>query len=153
MPYILMSIILFLADQISKKQANKKIPLGKRIALFDRRLYLTNVRNTGAVMGLFSKNRRCLMGMTFLSLAVWGEILIQAVTRDQDSRLLKTAVAMMSAGAAGNLTNRVKDRYVTDFIHFNHRYAPVFNLADLFILIGSVMYMTKGLMIKKQNMQ
>lgn len=151
MLYILLSIFLYLADQVTKKEVDKRIPLGKSISLIERKLYVTNVRNTGAMMGLFSKNRKWLMGLSFLSVMVWGDQVLRTMRRVGNSRLLKTAAALMSAGAAGNLTNRIKDRYVTDFIYFDHKNAPIFNLADLFILIGSILYMVKSFMTGDQN--
>jgi signal peptidase II len=49
----------------------------------------------------------------------------------------------MLAGAAGNLLDRIFRGYVIDFIHV--RYWPVFNVADICITAGVILFLWKGL--------
>jgi signal peptidase II len=55
----------------------------------------------------------------------------------------RLALALMLAGAAGNLLDRVFRGYVIDFIHV--RYWPVFNVADVCITAGVILFLWKGL--------
>jgi signal peptidase II len=47
---------------------------------------------------------------------------------------VQTALALLLAGALGNLVDRLKYRYVIDFIDV--RFWPVFNIADIVINVG-----------------
>jgi len=53
--------------------------------------------------------------------------------------LLKFALALILAGALGNLWDRVTLGYVVDFIqwHYNDYYWPAFNIADAAISVGA----------------
>jgi len=54
--------------------------------------------------------------------------------------LLKFALALILAGALGNLWDRVTLGYVVDFIqwHYKDYYWPAFNIADAAISVGAV---------------
>ncbi len=54
--------------------------------------------------------------------------------------LVKLALALILAGALGNLWDRVTLGYVVDFIqwHYNDYYWPAFNIADAAISVGAV---------------
>jgi signal peptidase II len=48
-------------------------------------------------------------------------------------------LALILAGAAGNITDRINNGYVIDFIHFHYRYQYnfyVFNIADMLVFCG-----------------
>ncbi|MBE0634390.1 signal peptidase II, partial [Candidatus Bipolaricaulota bacterium] len=53
-----------------------------------------------------------------------------------DSRLIKTGMAFVLAGAIGNLIDRIQWGYVLDF--FEIRGFPIFNVADSCITVGAV---------------
>ena len=57
------------------------------------------------------------------------------------NRLLAWGLAMILAGATGNLIDRLQYRYVIDFIslHYQDMYFPAFNIADISITIGAIM--------------
>jgi signal peptidase II len=55
----------------------------------------------------------------------------------------RLALALMLAGAAGNLLDRIFRGYVIDFIHV--RWWPVFNVADICITAGVLLLLWKGL--------
>jgi len=51
----------------------------------------------------------------------------------------KLSLAMIIGGALGNLIDRVRLNYVTDFLDFTLINYPIFNLADVFVVSGVVM--------------
>ena len=48
--------------------------------------------------------------------------------------LVGMALGLLIGGSVSNLADRIRNGYVTDFIHITHW--PTFNLADTFIVIG-----------------
>jgi signal peptidase II len=61
--------------------------------------------------------------------------------------LLRVALALVAGGAVGNLIDRVRYGYVTDFVHvYWRRYEwPDFNVADSAITIGIVLLLVDAL--------
>ena len=50
---------------------------------------------------------------------------------------LRLSLVLISAGAVGNLIDRVKNKYVVDFIYFKLIDFPVFNVADMCVVCGT----------------
>ena len=50
-----------------------------------------------------------------------------------------TALSLLAGGAVGNLIDRVVYGYVVDFLDFCLIDFPVFNIADIFIVIGAIL--------------
>ena len=61
-------------------------------------------------------------------------------TPRNEDRLLG-ACALLLAGIAGNVTDRVRFGYVIDFIllHYHNWHWPVFNVADVCICLGALL--------------
>lgn len=72
--------------------------------------------------------------------AVVSVVLAGWILRLRSEPLLAFALAMILAGAIGNLYDRVTLGYVVDFIsvYYNDSYFPAFNIADSAISIGAV---------------
>jgi signal peptidase II len=51
----------------------------------------------------------------------------------------KLSLAIIIGGALGNLIDRVRLNYVTDFLDFTLINYPIFNLADVFVVSGVVL--------------
>lgn len=73
------------------------------------------------------------LGIASMALVAWHwRRTAQAARWPQTSH---AAHALVLAGAAGNLLDRLARGYVVDFLHLEHW--PVFNLADVFIVAGA----------------
>jgi len=103
------------------------IPL---IPFFD----LTYVENTGAAFGMGRGANKLL---TAVSIGL--VIALQVIARrwPKDDRLLQWGALLVTAGAIGNLYDRIAFGYVVDFLHIHHW--PVFNVADSCITVGALM--------------
>ncbi len=53
--------------------------------------------------------------------------------------LLKLCVILLTAGAFGNMTDRLTQGYVVDFIYFKLINFPVFNIADICVTCGALL--------------
>ena len=58
--------------------------------------------------------------------------------RQIKNRLLKVILVTLSAGAVGNLIDRIKNGYVDDFIDFYLINFPVFNFADICVCLSMI---------------
>lgn len=119
------------ADQVTKALVRASMRIGESHAIISGVLWLTRVRNTGAAFGMFKGQRPVLVVVAVVVLAA---IVYVATHLRPDSALARTALALIAAGAAGNLIDRVILGGVTDFLDLG--WWPVFNVADMALDIG-----------------
>lgn len=147
--YLLIAALLVAADQVSKWWATTSFAGGGALEL-GLGFRLTYIRNTGAAFGLLRDINLQLAGVAvdgtlllgILSAAV-SLVLIWYLIRNGDSLpvLPRFALALILAGAFGNMIDRLLLGYVIDFIHFRTGSFdfPVFNLADSFVVVGGAL--------------
>jgi signal peptidase II len=68
-------------------------------------------------------------------------VIIYSLRNEARNRLLQGALALILAGALGNLYDRIRYGYVIDFLELHARgyYWPSFNVADTAISIGVIL--------------
>jgi signal peptidase II len=135
-------ILLFIVlDQASKQWILHAIPYQGSIPLLPV-FELAHVYNTGAAFSFLSTaggwQRWFFTGIAVvisIVIAVW----LGRVNRSQLK--LSLALALVLAGAIGNLIDRLVYGYVIDMLHVFYKSwsYPVFNLADSVIFIGAVL--------------
>ncbi|OQA74293.1 MAG: Lipoprotein signal peptidase [bacterium ADurb.Bin243] len=122
----------FLAlDQLTKYAVIKTMILGQSIPVINEVLHFTYVHNYGAAFGLFQKKWYLFIAVASISIMV---IVYYSKFLAPNNLWVQTALALLLAGALGNLIDRLKYRYVVDFIDV--RFWPVFNIADIVINVG-----------------
>lgn len=93
---------------------------------------ITHIRNSGAAFGMFPGR-----GQVFLVIAAVIVLVILYFYHQlpRGEWLVRTALGLQLGGALGNVIDRVRlDYAVIDFLHV--RYFPVFNVADICIVLG-----------------
>ena len=127
----LIVIIVFLFDQICKCWINKNLAVGESREILSNKLYITNAKNKGLAMGVFSENRPVVLSATVFALI--SSYRLWKHTKGPE----KLGVAIMSGGGLSNAYDRFVKGEVTDYIYFKfQKKTPVFNFADVFALIG-----------------
>lgn len=95
------------------------------------------VRNTGAAFSILSSYTDILID---LSIAVLIVITLHVINNSKKISILRlNSLAILSAGILGNLIERIRDGYVTDYIKLNFVNFPVFNASDALITLGAVL--------------
>lgn len=118
-------------DQVTKALVRSSMRIGESHRVIDGVLWLTHVNNTGAAFGMFRGYQWLLI---IIAALVLGVIAYVAWHLRPQSLLARTALALIAAGAAGNLIDRALLGGVTDFVDFG--WWPVFNVADMSLDIG-----------------
>jgi signal peptidase II len=138
--YLFAAGVVYLADQASKAWAVRRLRGGEVVGVFDGLLQFAYAENTGIAFGRLQDRGEFGRWMlaTLAALAVVGLLAYFFRTKRTDDRLLG-ALALLLAGVAGNLTDRVRLGYVVDFIEvFIGSYQwPTFNVADSAICVGA----------------
>jgi signal peptidase II len=136
--FLVIAVCIVVLDQITKQWVRSNIILYELIPVFGP-VSLTNVRNTGSAFGLF-------VNQAFL-LAIIGVVGIIAILLfyryfSKSNLLGISALGLVFGGAIGNLIDRFRFGYVTDFIDVRlwHDYHwPSFNVADSAITVGCLL--------------
>ncbi len=66
-------------------------------------------------------------------------------------RLLNIIVILFTAGAIGNLIDRMVNNYVVDFFYFRLINFPIFNVADIYVTVAAFMFIILGLFYYKEE--
>lgn len=132
MIYILIIIIGLILDRVSKIYAINYFienPISGKILNF------TYLENRGAAFGILQNNR---FFFIILTIVIVGFLIYYFIKNyKKNSRFLNIAIAFIIAGALGNFYDRLFNAYVVDFIEFAFVKFPVFNVADIFVTLGS----------------
>lgn len=132
---IILSIIFFLIDLISKIIIKESLFLGQSIKVINNFFNITYVRNTGAAFSILSKHTYLLV---FVSIFIITLVLYYINKNKPKTKIEYISYSMILGGAVGNLYDRIVYGYVIDFLDFlifGYEY-PIFNLSDSFIFIG-----------------
>jgi signal peptidase II len=107
---------------------------GETLPLIPDIFHITYVRNPGAAFGIFAEHTPVFIAVSLLMV---GIIILGGHYLSGRYFLIRLAFALLLGGALGNLSDRLRVGSVIDFIDF--RFWPVFNLADIALVIGIVL--------------
>ena len=137
--FFLIGLLIAVADQLSKAWVRTNLAEGQ--SLFDIGfLRITHVRNTGAAFGLFQDQS---FALTIVALVGITVLLVYAFVIHRyfpwlNSMLGRAALGLILGGTVGNLIDRFRFGYVTDFIDFG--FWPAFNIADSAVTVGVIIF-------------
>lgn len=140
--YLGAAFLLFLADQASKAWAVGRLRHGEVVRVFDGVLHFGYAENPGIAFGRLQGGGEFGRWMlaALAGLAVAGLLAYFFRTKRTDDRIMG-ALALLLAGVAGNLCDRVRLGHVVDFIevYIGSYQWPSFNVADAAICTGAVL--------------
>lgn len=141
MTYAIVTIIVLILDQAMKYWATANIALGATgsqcVEIIPGVLQLTNIHNYGAAFNIL-QNARWLLVVVVVVFAVAVIVLINREIIS--SRFGKWTAVLVMAGALGNGLDRALYGYVVDMLEFQFMSFPVFNIADMFITVGGILF-------------
>ena len=133
--YIL-ALVIFIIDQLSKAIVSTYLKLNESIMIIKDFFYIRYINNTGASWGILSNSRMLLIILSFIAII----ILIRYMYSFKKTKLNLVGFGFLLGGILGNLSDRILHGYVIDFLDFiifNYDF-PVFNIADIFIVLGVI---------------
>ena len=140
-------ILLVVADQLTKVLTLKYLQPINSIAIIDGILSLTYVENRGAAFGILQNARWVFILAT---IAILCAILIFKIRYKPVEKTLNSALCLLTAGAVGNLIDRIFRGYVVDMIEVTFINYPVFNVADCFVVTGALLLAVYIIFIYKE---
>ena len=141
-------ILTFGLDRLSKVYVINLIEKSQSELFINDYLNITLNWNRGIAFGLLSFNATTIYHLiSILILTIIIYLIYLMVKSDSFGKIL---FALIIGGAAGNLFDRFTYFAVPDFIdiHYGNFHWFTFNIADIFITIGVICFITKGFFVK-----
>ncbi len=138
--FVGVSFVWLVIDRLSKIWANSVQPGTVLVEDIGGLFEFILVHNTGAAWGMFSNST---FALGVFSLVVCALILVVLFTylRKEGSLVQVFFLALVFAGGLGNAIDRMAYSYVIDFINAKFISFPVFNVADIGVTCGIVLFM------------
>lgn len=133
--YWLISILTLIIDQICKMCAKNFISGKSDIEVYNGMMKFVYLENTGAAFGILKNSRYIFIISTLIIILGLSYILCNKKIKN---KLFRVGAALIIGGGVSNLVDRLLLGYVIDYIKLSF-FAPVCNLADYFITVGSVL--------------
>ena len=130
----LAAVFCVAADQAVKFLVVNTMSPGESEPLLPPLLQLTRVHNYGAAWSSFSGARWLLIALTAAGMCAIAWLLVKIVRHP----LGQWSLAIILGGGIGNLIDRVRLGYVVDMLDTMFMDFPVFNVADVFVVCGTV---------------
>ena len=155
---LLISAVVIFLDRLTKTWVTLHIPMGGAIPVIPRGLRLTHWTNEGAAFSLFANSaspqavRWVLICFSLLAALMVLIIMVRLADR---ITLTTVALALVFAGALGNVHDRIAYGAVVDFIevHIFAYHFPDFNVADSSVVTGACLLLLDSLRHKKTPAQ
>ncbi|MBQ2987036.1 MAG: signal peptidase II [Tyzzerella sp.] len=123
-------------DQFTKYLAVAHIK-EEPIILIDGVLELRYLENRGAAFGMLQNRQWFFLIITVITLFIIVYTYIK-LPRERHYTPLRICMIALTAGAIGNMINRINLQYVVDFIYVKLIDFPIFNVADIFATCSTI---------------
>ena len=150
MTVLLIGLAIVLLDQLTKQWIRSAFVYGESRPVIDGFFNLVYVRNDGAAWNILSGQSIILI---LISIVVLVLLIIYRRSFLQEQVSHRILLGLMVGGIVGNLIDRIRFGWVTDFLDFQFGtyHYPSFNVADSAICIAVGLYIITNLLQKKKE--
>ncbi len=142
MRYLLIALGLFGLDEGVKNHIEKQEDLEVQDRKLGSFLLIRKHHNRGLALNVGDKRQK-LIAILSLGMTAVLTVFFIITLGNKGNALLRTGLAFLLGGAFGNTYDRLKRKYVVDFVSFNVPFkglrSIVFNIADFCIMIGALL--------------
>ncbi|HTH51834.1 MAG TPA: signal peptidase II [Pyrinomonadaceae bacterium] len=152
--YLAITVGAFMIDQTTKAWAARSLRFGGEKTIIDNFLHFNYAMNPGVAFSMFDEQGDAGRWGLSVVAGVAGILVLYFFWRTprSDDRILG-ALALLLAGIAGNLADRLRLGFVIDWIdvQFGSWHYPTFTVADMCICIGAGLLLLDILFSKKKK--
>lgn len=130
------ALAVVIADQVSKAIVVANMELYSETGFIPGIISFYHTQNTGAAFSMLRDKQWVFMVLSVIMIAAISWFLVKHGRRHA---LLTVALALILGGGVGNMIDRIRLGYVTDFLRFDFVEFAVFNVADACITVGAVL--------------
>lgn len=135
MLYILAIALCVAADQAVKLYVVSHLALYETAPLLPGIVELFYIQNTGGGFSILAGRTQLLTVLTAVVMAAIAYLLVKKVFPHP---LAMWTLTLILGGGLGNLADRVRLGYVVDMFNFQFMSYPVFNVADILVVCGTI---------------
>lgn len=133
---IIAAILGIALDQWTKFLVLTELKGQKDIVLIKDVFRLHYLENRGAAFGIMQGQKLYFIISGLLIIGVIA-FLYQKMPVTKRYQPLRICSVLLVAGAVGNMIDRIRLEYVVDFLYFELIDFPVFNVADIYVTVGT----------------
>lgn len=143
-------ILLIALDQLTKKAAVAKLKGKEEFIILKDIFELDYLENRGSAFGMFQNQKIFLLciGVLFTAVMLW---LLWKTPAEKKYLVIHLVCAGIISGGVGNMIDRFVQGYVVDFFSFVLIHFPVFNVADIYIVISTFLMAVLLLFVYKDE--
>lgn len=143
-------VLLLIFDQFTKYLAVSHLKGKPSIPLIDGVLELQYLENRGAAFGMFQNQKIfiLLVGIVFMAVILY---FLFKLPEEKKFSVIHVLAAVIIAGGAGNMIDRFRLDYVVDFIYFSLIDFPIFNVADIYVVVATICLFIMFLFVYKDH--
>jgi signal peptidase II len=150
-----LSLVIIVADQITKAIVRAKLPLYESVPVIDGLVDFIHVPNSGVAFGLLNDlaldvRVKALLTSALAALALIGIGFYARHVRHHE-RVARVGLSLILGGAVGNLIDRLRTGHVVDFVdvYWGNWHFWAFNVADASITIGATLVFIDLLLVNR----
>ncbi len=143
-------IILAAVDQVTKYFAIEKLKGKPPYVLIDGVFELYYLENRGAAFGMLQNGK---VFFVFAAIVMITAIVFVLVKAPVSAKYYPWHVflVLIAAGGIGNMIDRLRLDYVVDFFYFRIIDFPIFNVADIYVCVGTFLFFAMILFFCKEE--
>lgn len=147
---LIVALVLLAGDQFTKYLAIVHLKNQTAYVLIEGVLELKYLENRGSAFGILQNQKIFILLVGFAGLAVILFFLFK-MPNNKKLRVAHIALSAIVAGGIGNMVDRLRFNYVVDFIYFSLIDFPIFNVADCYIVVFSIMLLFLFMFVYKES--
>lgn len=147
---LVLAIALLVLDQFTKYLAIVRLKGNQAYVLIDGVLELQYLENRGSAFGMLQNQKVFILFVGFVFLAMILFFLFK-LPQQKKYCVVHILLSFIIAGGVGNMIDRIRFDYVVDFISFVLIDYPIFNVADCYIVCGTIVLFILFLFVYKEK--
>ena len=128
-------VLLLAIDQFTKYLAVVHLQPVREIVLIEGVFSLFYHENAGMAFGLFQGGRWVFVALTIIAMGFFVYF-YTSLPKTRYHNIMRFFLLMLIGGALGNFVDRLIQGYVVDFFYFSLINFPIFNMADVFLVVS-----------------
>ncbi len=142
--------VLVVIDQVTKRLSVVYLKGKSPLVIIDGVFEFRYLQNTGAAWGIMSGGRTIFIILTLIIMLVIA-LIVWRIPIERKYIPFRIFTILLTAGAIGNLIDRIVYHYVNDFIYFSLIDFPIFNVADIYVTLSMLLLIILVLFVYKDE--
>lgn len=135
----ILSVLFIVIDQLTKFLAVTFLKDTDGFVIIDGIFKLQYLENRGAAFGILQGQQLFFFVMTVLVLVVLS-VIYGKIPSSKKFYAMRVCAILVFSGAIGNMIDRATLNYVVDFLYFELIDFPIFNVADIYVTVSTVVF-------------